>query len=383
MDSIFCEKSVIRHGWTCLQSLSVWNTRYSYDEYHRLIELLGYTATGRPLAIDVKAIRNMIAQSSEKETIEFFRLLQVFNHECSHYRTLCSTTAGFLTYALASRRASILRNMVSGTIRKILKEKELSQFIPLSNCLTMPDHFQSGLVPEVKHIYQSYHESETSLKLWTGYVPHGYENAETIQKFLSDLSLIEKKWTGSPCERKIDIAEDNGEPESRIKLADIVESHARLFDFFQLCGVVEDREIRERLSRQLCKGPEYTSAWQYLHRYCPDATFMDLAVALDLALMTPVFTILSPSVSKPPAWHDVHPALRFERIAKLLPSLPRISGEIELKGKYAELVTHICRTFQWPTPMEISANIVSVSALSVKSSDVLQAHVVSTFQESA
>jgi hypothetical protein len=347
------ERGVLQYGWTSLHGLSVWITTHSYSQYCQTIEQLGMTLGESPLVVPIDTIRKAMSRPTYPAQRDQFRILQVFNHECSHFRALCGTSAGALTYALASRRMLAIRQTVCTLVRHRLQNGALKGFLPLGP-LAVEDPLQRGtLGARSPHVTVAPRDAAKALSFWLSAGRRDPADASVTPVFLSACSDATRHFFNStefgPAALQ---GPNNTVANSGLTLGNLVEAQARLFDF-ALSTAMASPPFRASLLEELCAHPDYVAAWEYLHRGCHDATFMDLAFCLDLALMPPIF-VQSRMKPKTVKWPDIHPVLRFERIVKELPSLPRITTDF--RNSYMDSATRICEAVGWPLPWEVFAD---------------------------
>lgn len=374
------ERGVLQYGWTSLHGLSVWVTTHSYSQYCQTLQLLGMQPRDSPLAVPVEVVRKAISRLNGHAQRDLFRVIQVFNHECAHYRTLCGTSAGAVTYALAAQRMQALRQSVSTIVRQRFQRNTVERFLPLDGIAIDSPVPRPAFTAQQTGAATARHDSDKALTFWISPIHSVASNDSGRRQFWTELPKA-MQHVFSRNEMDCGEIEPQGDidAESGLAFGHLVEAQARLFDF-ALLTVIANRKVRTALLEELCAHPDYVSAWEYTHQCCRQATFMDLALCLDLALMPP---ILRPTrgTSRPLKWHDIHPVLRFERAVKALPSLPRIGTSFTTD--YTDVAKLICGTTEWPLPWAVLADVGERNATTRTRTDAAQRYMRNRLREAA
>jgi len=355
---VWNERAVCRQGWTSIRCLSVWIDNYTYGEYEKLSDSLGTETNGQQVTIPQERFSAFFSHQDTDQALHLFRTFQVHAHESGHYRNMCGTTAGMVTYLLASHRMAIQRTKVSHIITGLTSRQRANGFIPLWRIPKRQHGFPPDVVSALNQLQQDDLLLILPLQLWTERIKGQGLTSGDLSNFLASLAAVCNANTGE--REELPLIDSKASPAvstSGLGLSALIEAHARIYDYFQLIGMIQHSKLKSQLLAEMNAIPEYVAAWLYLQRLCPQATLLDMAIALDIALMPPLLCTYPTGMGRPISWWDIHPVLRYERIVAAFRDRP---GMVQLENfveSYSIIAESICTKYGWPFPWAMEASI--------------------------
>jgi len=175
------------------------------------------------------------------------------------------------------------------------------------------------------------------------------------RRVFSHVKDLESRAIGGPagaCELRDSEVVDNP---AQFSIRDMMEYQAelRVLEILGEVGGPARNEWKRRVARGSHRDDGVASYWVSVVGYDRCA---ELALALDLALMTPILGILLPLFERQPEWGDLHPVSRFERIARCMAQMARRDFDDCIED-YGRICDEVCVACGWPLLSRMAAVI--------------------------
>lgn len=367
-NSIIAEARRIRQlGAVHLRDLSLWIHDFTYDQFREVIPKFSSDEQYPGVAVGHLNIDTPFLEGVEPTRLEAtFRKVQIYKHELNHYRILCGTSAGIVTFLLSGTHMRQTQDLVSKVLSHLPNEILKNGFMPIMQlraryACSHNEVYSIGSMINQSLVLQS-HPVSYWLQTGAEKIPRldfqKFYSPQAVQVFMDNLRSLEEFYFKS-LPPKIELKIGKVEPPSKvITISQLLEAHARASDILFLCFCFPEskRRTRDDIGRSM-----YSKNYALAHAYMleelgvTDATCV--AFVIDLALMTPILSICSPTVNRPLEWADVHPSYRFLKIIQCMKDLPKIQQSFDAQP-YLELCDKVCAVLDWPTPKQMAQAVV-------------------------
>ncbi len=288
--------------------------------------------------------------------LRYVRAILVREHEMCHFSDTISTPVGLLILRLQITRHAHLCLWLRSLC--IDKNSPGHPYVPNHIEIPIRDWFQRLCKewPEVASYFPPFLENYGRISALLKAVIYGTEISigdaiflwQSCRDLLDSLGLNDGDV--SPIGTRLEYALPAC-PSTELTTLSILEAHATLLELEMLRLLKVGEEV-QRAWEAIRLSDRYTAAMDYVRVYLPfEPNQLTTAMALDLALMTPIDPLYHRLWQDEQLWENVHPGWRLKQILEQV----AILGPLNRVEDCRDYGCEVCAKLGWPSPTDIAS----------------------------
>jgi hypothetical protein len=347
------------------QNLMVRIPHYAHQEYKDTLAAFGVSLPSFPFdpcihQTPVDSIYEALSSMTFEEAYRHFRVYQVFRHETAHYRHSCSTTAGLVTFLLSADQIGMARGLLAQLLPEVFVPECPKGFIPILGIPSRPSQFSEKVLSAARFVQQFLYSCSNAGAFWAAPPESAQSFGMTPTQFMAHLDELERVLLQGLVELPSVQVISEFSPRHGLTVENLFEGLATLYDIRDISLIDRGRTalLAARLYGEIAfSGGTYNAVMNYCDRVWKQHRPFDMMLALDLALMTPIFNRIGAMYREGLKWEDLHPVLRFYKIVDELAWRVPLTPGSDFDTDYEQCADSICRALDWPLLRDICASV--------------------------